>query len=54
MKFTIRKYEDYGWQIWNSDEEPYYFDISGESDHFFIVALFRYWINLIKSKVCKE
>ena len=46
MKFTIRKYEKYGWQIWNSDSEPYAFDIDGKSD-WFIIALVKYWINLI-------
>ena len=50
MKFTIRKYEKDGWQIWNTDRSPYSGDIIGESDKFFIVALVRYWYDLIINK----
>ena len=49
MKFTIRKYKKEGWQIWNTEYDPFSGDIIGESNYF-IVALFKYWINLILNK----
>ena len=50
MKFTIRKYEKYGWQIWNTDEGAFSGDIIGESDKFFIVALVKFLWNLLLDK----
>jgi hypothetical protein len=50
MQFTIRKYKNDGWQIWNTDRSPFSGDIIGESDKFFIVALGRFLLNLIFNK----
>lgn len=41
MKFTIRKYEKDGWQIWDTDYSPTVLDVIGESDYF-LVALVQF------------
>lgn len=53
MKFTIRKYS-FGWQIWNTDQEPWGDDIIGESDRFFVVALFRFIKNYVKESFSRK
>lgn len=42
MKLTIKKYEEYGWQIWAGDEDsPDMGERCGEGD-WFVTALIRF------------